>query len=191
MHRTRTFIAVEITEGIRGRIVSLQDELARLDPIVKWTEPENLHVTLVFLGEVDNRDIPMVHRIATHAVHGIGRFRASVTGVGCFPNPRRPRTLWVGMAAGAAELTVIHDRLEDPLTDLGYRRENRRYTPHVTLGRVRSDGPMSDLAHAVAQRTTWHAGDMDVSELLIMGSELTRDGPVYTVLGRVTLSAGQ
>ena len=112
----------------------------------------------------------------------------SVETVGCFPNPRRPRVLWVGIGEGAQSLCAIHDALEIPLLDLGYRREERKYSPHITLGRVKSDRPTEKLASALAQQAGWKSGEIQVRELLVMGSKLTPQGPEYTVLSRAKLT---
>jgi 2'-5' RNA ligase len=188
MSRIRTFIAVDIGKENRDRIVSLQESLARTGAAVKWVEPENLHVTLLFLGEVDAREVPRVCRIVQDGVASRPAFSIHVGGVSCFGNPRRPRTIWVGIGEGSEELVAIHDDLEGPLEELGYRREERRYTPHVTMGRGKSDRSADDLAAALAKRADWTAGDVTVEEVLVMGSELTSDGPVYTVLGRAKLA---
>lgn len=189
MARIRTFIAVPLTDAIRHRAIALQDELARTGTEVKWVEPENLHVTLVFLGEVADKDVPGVCRIAQEAVAGMAPFPASIETVGCFGNPRRPRTIWVGVGQGTQEMVAIHDNLETPLLDLGYRREERKFTPHITLGRVKSDRPADGMAAALREHAGWKGGDMTVSEIHVMGSELTQDGPVYTVLGRAKLQS--
>ncbi len=188
MARIRTFIAVPLSDAIRAEAVSMQDELARAGTEVKWTEETNLHVTLIFLGEVQAEEVPAVCRIATEAAQGVGPFRMSIEGVGCFPNPRRPRIIWIGVGEGTQEVVLIHDALEPPLMDLGYRREDRKYTPHITLGRVKSDRPTDRLATEIAKHAGWKGGETVVQEIHVMGSELTRDGPVYTVLGRVGLS---
>src|SRR5262249_116704 len=113
----------------------------------------------------------------------------SVTGTGCFPNPRRPRTLWVGIAKGADELKQVHDAIEAPLLDMGnYRRETRGYTPHVTLGRVKGDNTSHPLPKTVAKHKTWSGGETMVTEVNVMSSELRSDGPIYTVLGRAKLA---
>ena len=115
-------------------------------------------------------------------------FALSVETVGCFPNPRRPRVVWAGVGAGSAELIALHDALEPPLLDLGcYRREARQYTPHITLGRVQSEGPADALAAALAKQAKWHGGETEVREVRVLSSELTRQGPVYTVLSRAKL----
>jgi 2'-5' RNA ligase len=188
MSRTRTFIAVELDDEVRNRLISLQDSLGRVVNDVKWVERENLHVTLLFLGEVDDREIPRVCRIVQDGLTGRAPFHLSVEHLDCFGNPRHPRTLWVGVGEGADELVAIHDALEIPMQELGYRREERRFQPHITLGRVKGDRPSNALPDELKRRADWSAGTQEVSEILIMGSELTRDGPLYTVLGRGKLA---
>src|SRR5207249_1254022 len=111
----------------------------------------------------------------------------SVESVGCFPNARHPKVLWVGVGEGAQPICAIHDELEPPLMELGYRREDRRYTPHLTLGRVKKEGPTDKLAAALAKQAAWKAGVMTVSEILVMSSDLTSHGPTYGVLSRAKL----
>ncbi|HXG12663.1 MAG TPA: RNA 2',3'-cyclic phosphodiesterase [Gemmataceae bacterium] len=188
MTRLRTFIAVDLGKAIRDRAVALQGTLARIAPDVKWVEPENLHVTLLFLGEVNDRDIPAVCRSVMECCRQHTAFVMSVERVGYFGSPRRPRTLWVGIGEGTQELVALHDALEPPLLDLGcYRREERQYTPHVTLGRVKGDRPNDKLAAALAKHAGWQGGQTTVREVLVLSSELTPQGPVYTVLGRAKL----
>lgn len=188
MSRLRTFIAIDVGKPIRERLVALQDTLARATTDVKWVEPENLHVTLLFLGEVNDRDLPDICRGVATACRERAPFPLAVETVGCFGNPRRPRTLWVGLGAGTQELVELHDALETTLLDLGcYRREDRPYTPHVTLGRVKSDRPNDQLAAALAKKAEWQAGETTVNQVLVLSSELTSQGPVYTVLGRAKM----
>lgn len=187
MARIRTFIAVDPGKNIRDRASALQETLARKGADVKWVEPENLHVTLLFLGEVDDRDIARVCRAVAETAARHPAFPLSVETVGCFPNPRRPRVLWAGVGQGAPELCALYDALEVPLVELGYRREERRYTPHLTLGRVTSDRPSDTLTPALAKHTRWKGGEINVREIQVMSSELTSQGPVYAVLSRVAL----
>jgi 2'-5' RNA ligase len=189
MKRLRTFIAVDVGKPIRDRLVSLQERLAQTGAPVKWVETENLHVTLLFLGEVDERDVPAVCRAAADVCQVHAPISLAVEGVSCFGNPRRPRTLWVGLNSGAAEVCTLHDALEPPLLDLGcYRREERQFTPHITIGRVKSDRPNAALANALTKLAAWHAGQVEVREILVLSSELTSDGPIYTVLSRAKLN---
>ncbi len=194
--RLRTFIAVDLGKPLRDRLVSLQESLARSGAAVKWVEVENLHVTLLFLGEVDERELPPLCRAVSVVCGRHDRFDLSVQTVGCFPNPRRPRVVWAGVGLGGPELITLHDALEPPLQELGcYRREERQYTPHITLGRVKSDSSPDELAAALVKKAKWNAGsEIEVQEVVVMSSQLTKQGPEYTVLSRGKLrkpSAGR
>ena len=189
MARLRTFIAVDPGKTVRDRLIALQEVLARTGAAVKWVEPENLHFTLLFLGEVDDREVPDVCRVVAEGCQAHAAFPLGVERVGCFGNVRRPRTVWVGTGQGTQELVALHDALEPPLLDLGcYRREERQYTPHLTLGRVKTDRPNDKLAAALTKQAGWQGGEAQVREVLVMSSELTPDGPLYTVLSRAKLS---
>jgi 2'-5' RNA ligase len=190
MGRLRTFIAVDLGKAIRDRLVTLQERLAQSGAAIKWVEVENLHATLLFLGEVDERDVPAVCGAVADVCKQHTPFSLNVEKVGAFPNPRRPRTLWVGVGSGTQELCALHDALEPPLLDLGcYRREERRYTPHITIGRAKSERPSDSLASALTKHAGWQAGEVPVREVLVLSSELTPKGPIYTVLSRASLGS--
>jgi 2'-5' RNA ligase len=189
MARLRTFIAVDLGQQLRDRCAAMQENLTRLGADLKWVERENLHVTLLFLGEVDERDVPAVCAAVADTCAGREPFTLAVEKVGCFGSPRRPRTIWAGVGEGAAELTALHDALERPLLELGcYRREERQFTPHITLGRAKGDRGSDQLAAALRKYADWRAGDVAVREVLVLSSELTPKGPVYTMLSRGRLS---
>jgi len=184
----RTFIAVELPADVRSRLTSLQQAIGRSGADVKWVEAENLHVTLLFLGEVDERDLKAVCSAVGGACAALSPFVTSVEGVGSFGNPRRPRTLWAGVSQGHDELVALHAAIEGPLLELGcYRREERKFEPHVTLGRVRSDSGAGQLSAARQQQEKFAAGEFRVSEAAVMSSELRPEGPVYAVLSRARL----
>ena len=188
MARLRTFIAVPLGKAIQDRCAALQQELGRGGADLKWVEYENLHVSLLFLGEVDERDVPDVCRVTTTACADLEAFTLTVEGVGCFPNPRRPRVVWVGLSEGGPELVALHDAVEAPLLDLGcYRREERQYTPHVTLGRVKGERGTDRLAAALAHHAGWHGGTALVREVHVLSSQLTPQGPIYGILSRAHL----
>jgi len=187
MSRIRTFIAVDLDKTVRNKTIALQEALKETGTDVKWVEPENLHVSLLFLDEVDEREVVEVCRIVAETAKEHSSFMMSVETAGCFPNSRRPRVVWVGVGAGMQSLCAIHDDLETAFLNLGFRREDRKYSPHITLGRVKSDRPTESLASALAQQAGWKGGEFQVSELLVMGSKLKPGGPEYTVLSRAKL----
>jgi RNA 2',3'-cyclic 3'-phosphodiesterase len=189
MKPTRTFIAIDPGQAVRDRLTALQEALAKTGADVKWVEHNNLHLTLLFLGEVDQRDLTAVCRAVAEAAATQPKFPMTIEKAGAFPNARRPRTLWVGVGDGAKEVCALHDALEAPLLALGcYRREGRGYTPHLTVGRVKADPAGDALAGVLTKRANWSAGETTVREIHVMGSELTSEGPVYTVLSRAKLS---
>ena len=188
MARVRTFIGIDPGKAIRDRLVALQETLGRAATDVKWVEAENLHVTLLFLGEVDMLEVPALCQAVAETLQGQPSFTMSIEKVGCFPHARRPRILWAGVGEGVQEVVAVHDALEGPLLELGcYRREERRYSPHVTLGRIRSNHPTDKLAGVLARHGAWMGGTTPVREIHVMSSELTSEGPVYSVLSRARL----
>lgn len=188
MARVRTFIALDPGKAIRDRMIALQQALAPAGADVKWAEPENMHLTLHFLGEVDNRDLMPVCKAVAAAAREHPAFDLSIEGTGCFPNPRRPRVLWIGVGQGLAEVRALHASLEEPLLKLGcYRREERQFTPHVTLGRMRGDESTEHLAAELLKKKDYQAGETHVNEVHVMSSELSATGPVYTVMSRAPL----
>lgn len=192
MSRIRTFIGLDLGKQLRGRIVSLQEKLALTGCQVKWVEPENIHVSLLFLGEVDERELMPVCKAVEGGAQSLAPFTLTVESVGCFPNPRRPRVVWVGVGQGLQEVVALHDAVEAPLLELGcYRREERQYTPHITLGRIRSDRPMDKLTAELARQQGWKGGETTIDEVHVMSSELTPKGPIYTILSRAKLVSGE
>ena len=133
MARIRTFIAVDLSKGTKGKLKALQDEFAKKAPGVKWVTPDNFHLTLLFLGEVEKREIVAICRTVEKRARKHSSFNLDVEGLGAFPNTRRPKILWAGITEGASELKELHDDIEEGLLELNqYRREER--SRHVGIG---------------------------------------------------------
>jgi 2'-5' RNA ligase len=189
MGRTRAFIGVEVGDEVRRKAVALQQQLARTGAGVKWAAADGMHVTLLFLGELDDRDILPVCRAMTKAAAAEPPFPLRVSGVGAFPTARRPKVVWGGITDGADPLRRLYAALEAKLLDLGvYRKEERDYTPHLTLGRVKGEADGFTLAAELPKLLAWDGGRAAVNEVLLYSSELRRDGPEYAVLGRAELA---
>lgn len=188
MARIRTFIGVDIGPEVRKRAVALQQVLAKTGAAVKWAAPEGMHVTVLFLGEVDDRDILGVCRAVERVAGREPPFGLRVSGVGAFPTPRRPKVVWGGLTDGAEPLRRLYTLLEKEMLDLGvYAREERGYTPHLTLGRVKGEEDGLTLAAALPKYLAWDGGRTTVTEVSVYSSEMRRDGPEYAVLGRAEL----
>src|SRR5688500_6792958 len=126
MARIRTFIAVDLAGGGKSRLTALQEQLGRSVGGVKWTRVENMHLTLLFLGEVGELEVVSICRVVQQRARKHTPFAIDVAGLGAFPNLRRPKILWAGITDGVPELRALHADLEAGLLDLGcYRREER------------------------------------------------------------------
>jgi RNA 2',3'-cyclic 3'-phosphodiesterase len=184
----RTFIAVTISPEIRQAAAKLADLLQPAVGDVKWVEPENLHWTLQFLGDVDSLEIPAVCTAVSTAVNEVEPFDLEARGAGAFPAPDRPRTLWIGAGAGAQTMVVLHDAIQRKLNRLGYRAEQRRFVPHITMGRAGRKSPPRPLVRELAGLAEFDAGSMLVDEVTVFASKLTPEGPNYEVLARASLA---
>jgi 2'-5' RNA ligase len=184
----RTFVAVEISSAVRHCAAELIDQLRAAPVDVKWVEPDNIHLTLKFLGDVDSRKVHEVCRAVEQAADGLAPFELEVRGAGAFPNLRRPRTLWLGAGQGGREVGVLAERVESKLHKLGYRREGRRFHAHLTLGRVRRGGPgIAQLGQLLEEYADFEIGRTPVSDVIVFSSTLGRGGPTYEPLGRAAL----
>jgi 2'-5' RNA ligase len=181
----RTFIAIEVTAEIRAKATRLIAQLDVPDARIKWVEPENLHLTMVFLGDVEMNELPQVCKLTEAAVADFSPIDVSVRGAGAFPDAHRPRTLWLAVNEGAEPLVLLHQSLEQQLAQMGYRPEHRRFRPHLTLGRVRQGS--AALALRLKEQAQYEAGRMEVDEVTIFSSTLGRSGPKYEPLGHAEL----
>jgi 2'-5' RNA ligase len=183
----RTFIAVPASPLVRQSAQKLADVLRSAAGGVKWVAPENLHWTLQFLGDVDELEIPAVCSAVSTAVADLDSFDLEARGAGAFPAADRPRTLWLGAGAGAQAMVALHAAIQKRLDRLGYRGENRRFVPHLTLGRA-GKGPSRSLVRELAGLAEFDAGIMLVDEVTVYSSRLGPDGPSYEVLARAPLA---
>jgi RNA 2',3'-cyclic 3'-phosphodiesterase len=189
MNPLRTFIAVEISPEIRSSALRLIERLRASQAKVKWIEAENLHFTLKFLGDVPAEQINDVCRAVEEAASPFTPFELVAKGCGAFPSPARPRTVWLGTEEGSEPMELLVQAIERLLEPLGFAREHRRFTPHLTLGRVR-EGPAAglvQLAELIGKHGDFDAGSMVVDEVTVFSSTLGRGGPKYEALARIDL----
>ena len=187
----RTFVAVEITESVRKRAGDAIAKLSGSTASVRWVEAEQMHWTLAFLGDVRMDDVPNVCRAVQRGAEQVAAFSLHAAGIGAFPNAERPRTIWLGATHGSAEMIALHDAIEAELDKLGFRGERRKYTPHLTLGRVRRSAAndIAQLGTLVEEHAAFDAGTLRVDRVVVFASRLSRSGPSYDELGHVTLAS--
>jgi len=187
---TRTFIAIELPSKARTSLERLQGRLASVAPAVRWVRSEQLHLTLVFLGEVADTDLAAVCRIVEHETARFAPFELRLEGLGAFPNPRRPRTLWAGVVGSEVEeLLALQSALSEALCQAGWPQgPEERFLPHVTLGRPKdSRSPGKPMGLLIDEFRDWTGPALPVKEVLTFSSELIAEGPLYTVLSRAPL----
>jgi 2'-5' RNA ligase len=182
----RTFVAVPIPGSVRERIGAFTAPLRRLDADIKWVQSESLHFTLKFLGDVDPGRIGEIGDAAGAVVSGFPAFVLALGGTGCFPNPKRPSVLWIGAMDGAAALAGLAGSVEAALEALGFEREKRPFSAHLTIGRVRSPRGVARTLEAMAG-SGFAAGPFRVDTVHVMRSDLQRTGAVHTPLQTLKL----
>ncbi|MDD4860406.1 MAG: RNA 2',3'-cyclic phosphodiesterase [Dehalococcoidales bacterium] len=190
MEFIRSFIAIELPEEIKRLLTSLQARLKKADYPVKWVEPNSIHLTLKFLGDVAADKIDLVTTATEIAAGGIKPFRLTVSETGVFPNPKRTQIIWVGLSGDLQPLTQLQLNIEAEVSPLGFPTEARGFTPHLTLGRVRDYASPEDrqaLGELVAKTTLEDKVAFEVKSVNLMRSQLNRAGAVYSCLKSVPL----
>lgn len=183
-------MAVSFSDETRRKIDSLIGELRRLPCNMKWVDEINLHLTVQFLGNVPEGQVAVVADILQRAVAGIAPFRLDLGGCGVFPKPERPQVFWLGISGDVAALSCLHGRVQKELNQLGFKTEKRRFSPHLTLARVRS---VAGFAELLKKAECLLVGKQEIvaSEVIgsieLMLSELSPRGPQYTVLSKARL----
>jgi len=172
---------------VRGRLAAEVDALRPVGGDVAWIAAGNLHVTLKFLGRVDAARLPEIEAVLADAAALAAPFELAVRGLGAFPSARRARVLWAGASGGAAAARLATD-VDEVLGGVGFTPEARPFTPHVTLGRVRTPRPNAALAGALTAADGREFGHVRVERLSLMRSELSPRGARYTELRALALA---
>jgi len=177
----RVFVAVNLPPSIRQGIWQSAAPLRARQVPVRWVDPDALHLTLKFLGEVDPGRESELIRAIERAVRGAGKFVLPVGGFGGFPNSRRPRVVWVGCGAVPA-LELVQHRLEEQMAAIGFPVEGRPFRPHITIGRVRQGARAGELQgiDSLLERVDYQS-EAEVRSVDLMESELRPSGARYTV----------
>lgn len=183
----RTFAALDLDDDVRDAVADEIGHLRSHFPKIRWTRPENLHVTVQFLGEVRDGELADICAALDESATAIDAFSLECRGTGCFPDASRPRVLWAGCGAGSTDAERFAHVVATALASLGFDRDRRRYTPHVTMGRVKNPAHARGLAEILADPQELLFGWTDVSDIVLYRSELGRGGPTYTPLHRAPL----
>jgi 2'-5' RNA ligase len=192
MEKIRTFIAIELDESIKDGLTKLQERLKGKVPrgSARWVRPGGIHLTLKFLGDVPADQIGEITGALERSCQGFAPFSLSCGGLGCFPNLKRPRVVWVGIQEETGTLAQLKKAIEENVAPLGYPTEKRKFSPHLTLGRVQkraSSGDRRRLGELVGALEIGILGQMEVRSVNLIRSDLRPSGAVYTQLAEVEL----
>ncbi len=182
----RTFIAISVPEEVKKRISDLQSNLKRYGAYIKWISSDSMHITLKFLGDVEESGIDTIAEAVREASSSQQPFTISVSSTGIFPNIRRPRVFWVGVEKGKEILISLAAKIEKACSELGFDPEKRSFSAHLTLGRVKSLKNIDDTLSAM-NSTGFQGGSFRVEEIIVMKSELNPRGAKYTPLHKIKL----
>jgi 2'-5' RNA ligase len=195
---TRTFIAVELNDEARSYLHQQIQGLARFLPRVRWVDPETLHLTLAFLGELDDAQLAQAMQVAAETAETATAFTVRIGSLGIFGPPHNPRVIWIGLDGRLQALLDLQMLLAEQLVRVGFPPEERAYAPHLTLARIKTPLsrqeliPLQRRLTAVASRAAdkGHAllPEIPVTHVSVMRSDVTREGPHYSCLQRSPLA---
>ena len=180
-------MAILLDDAARGELGAAIERLRPVARDVAWVVPGNLHLTLKFLGGVDEDRIGELTAAIAGAASGVAAFAAGLRGLGAFPSLTRPRVIWAGFREGAEVMAALADRVDAALASLGFTREARPFSAHITLGRVRQPGRNPGLSDALRTAEGYQFGRIGVARVTLMRSELSPRGVRYSELASVRL----
>lgn len=178
----RVFCAIDLPPDLKQKLANHVDQLKRTTGVKSgWTSPENIHLTIKFLGNIPLSDVAKLSQAASRAVKSVRSFNLSAEHCGAFPTHGPPRVLWIGITDSSGELGRLHTRLDEECAVAGLPKETRAFHPHLTLARLRN--PANARALGAAHRALdFPSGEFEVTELLVVRSELGPGGSKYTTV---------
>jgi 2'-5' RNA ligase len=187
MQTLRLFICVEIPHEIKRKISMIQEQLKAIETPIGWVRSEGIHLTLKFLGNISEEQVPDIKRCMSMAVDGISPFDVNIKGGGVFPNLNYPRVIWIRLEDRTYNLFRLQKGIEDCLNKIGFEQEDRGFTPHLTLGRIKSLKGKNQLIRTIHLYKDIEVGQITIDKIILMRSQLNPAGAIYTVLEEVFL----
>lgn len=186
MNQIRAFIAIDLPPAIQEALDKQTTRLRQIlgDDLIRWVPADNMHLTLKFLGNLPHSHLDFIKQMLAQIADSNPQFDLQISGLGSFPNSKRPRVLWVGIHAPAG-FTFLQKMIEDSATRLGYNKEERPYSPHLTIGRVRQGILAQELQEVSTALSTFQLGKIGtarVDSVHLYQSDLNSEGSVYTKL---------
>ncbi|ABW67072.1 2'-5' RNA ligase [Desulfosudis oleivorans Hxd3] len=185
--KIRCFMAFDLPAEVIDDLAGIQKTVAAGGVKIGWVAPQNIHLTVKFLGEISPEAVQKALAAAEQAVKGISPMQIRAQGIGVFPDMNRPRVLWAGLSGDLRSLVDFHGILDENLFSAGFGKEKRRFTAHVTLGRIKRAVDVRQLAAAMAPCLDFQSKPFCIDRLMVYKSDLTAAGPVYSRLAAFAL----
>jgi len=182
MSRIRSFIAIELSPPLRQHIEKIQNELKRTTSDVRWVRTEGIHLTLKFLGSIDEEQIDAIGDSIEECLADTKIFTVTVGSLGAFPNKEHPKVIWIGIENERGVLQKLQQAIDTKLTGLGFAAEKRTFSPHLTLGRIKSPKGKRTVSQRLATMGACACGTFDIKGIFLFKSDLKPSGAVYTKL---------
>jgi len=179
MTRVRGFIAIDI--GAFPKLMEIEKEIMNAGANVKLVEPGNIHITLKFLGDTEETKIDEIENIIKNSVNNVSPFKIQLLGTGVFPNSSYIKVIWIGIKQGE-QIGIIADKIDEQLTKIGFEREKRKFSPHLTIARVKTANNKEKLMQIVEKYRDLEFKNIEIDNIRLKKSELTPKGPIYTTL---------
>jgi RNA 2',3'-cyclic 3'-phosphodiesterase len=183
----RSFLAIELPKPILRKIEEVQGDLRSTRADVRWVNPEKIHLTLKFFGNIEESRIEPIFKSIEEPIRNTLPFSLEVRGVGAFPHLRNPRVIWMGLVDGREVLVSFQKQIETQLEKIGFQPEDRPFHPHLTLGRMKSSRGKEELVGRMERNKEEEFGDFQVERVILFKSDLKPSGPIYTLLKEIKL----
>jgi 2'-5' RNA ligase len=185
----RSFLAFELPTDIKKIVAQVSKEIRQLTLNVRWVDVENIHLTIVFMGNINEQEIPHMSQAIEKVCLRYPPFHVSLKSLGAFPNTRRPRVIWLGLQGDTEKMSFFKKALQKHLKPFGIKEEKRSFKPHLTLGRFKNPGPVDSLLdNFIGTYKDLSGPECPLNELILFKSDLKPGGAEYTKLKTWSLS---
>ena len=178
----RSFLAFPISSDLKESLGYILNDLQQTRADVKWVRLENIHLTLKFLGDIEEIDLEKISSVLGESCCGFGPITSHLSEIGIFPDLRHPRIVWAGLDDSKKKFQVLVEALEERLEKLGFAKDEHPFKPHITLGRVKSSANLKNLIQTIQQITFEGKNQHTFEKIILYKSTLTPQGPIYEVL---------
>ncbi|MFH1061297.1 MAG: RNA 2',3'-cyclic phosphodiesterase [Candidatus Omnitrophota bacterium] len=182
----RAFIALEISSELQEELKEIQKQLMQLPGEIAWIRPENLHISIRFLGDITQEQVNIIVQINEKIAKKLKSFPISLSVLGVFPYISDPHILWAGIGSGYSQVTQINTLVSNELSSMKLKYEDKHFHPHITLARIKSIKNKSELAEMI-DKIKLRIASEEISKLILYKSETTPKGAIYTKISEVQL----